>query len=210
MRLCIKTLVCLSGLFLINACTLFKKEITKPLIVSMSDTSFNVLVTSTADYMKYSATYSKEQIAKAFLIGFKHEASITKNVSLQFDDAGADFIVKVKMLTITESTRSDTIKNPKSPYNGQMVRLNVLESRADLEVTDVKHHKALGDCTNSKSRSEKETNNRSLDELVAGTNKDNTQYRTKLLDNDICLTLTQDVGRRIWMPLTRRMAKAIK
>jgi hypothetical protein len=46
--------------------------------------------------------------------------------------------------------------------------------------------------------------------LLSGTNKDNSIYRTKLMPAEIGLTLTQDVGRRIWVPITKKLSKKQK
>jgi hypothetical protein len=203
-------LAVLCFLFL-NTCTVFKKEIVKPVVVAMPDTNFTANVISTANFNKYSPLFTGGQLARAFMAGFKREAAITKNVTLKFDASGADFILKVKTLQVKETTTTQVINDPKSPYNGQQVELNVVEASAALEITSVaKPAKKMADCTNSKMRSERETNNRSLDEIISGANKDKTQYHTKLLQDNICLTLSDDVGRRIWVPVTRRIAKAIK
>ena len=89
--------------------------------------------------------------------------------------------------------------------------LNTIDCSAEVEITDVKNKtKKLSTCYNSKSRSEKLTHNRALGDLIMGSNKDHTNYRTKLLADDICNELAKDVGRRVWVPISRRIARAIK
>lgn len=198
-------------IFTINACTLFKKGISKPVTISISDSTFLAEKNAKANYIKYLDLQSPERLTSAFLKGFKSEAAITKNVSLKFNDDNADFILKVKRLVISESSKLETISDPKSPFNGQQVELNVVESSVTIEIIDTKNKtKKLMDCFNSKDRTEKLKNNRDIGDLITGTNKDNTQYRTKLLSDNICLNLSEDVGRRIWVPLTRRIVKALK
>jgi hypothetical protein len=198
-------------LFTIHACTLFKKGISKPITVSLVDSTFIAEKNAKANYIKYLDLQSSEKLSTAFLKGFKSEAAITKNVSLKFNDDNADFILKVKRLVISESSKLETISDPKSPFNGQQVELNVVESSVTIEIIDTKNKtKKLMDCFNSKDRTEKLKNNRDIGDLITGTNKDNTQYRTKLLSDNICLNLSEDVGRRIWVPLTRRIVKPLK
>ncbi len=192
-------------------CTAFKKNIEKPVTVAMPDQTIPVLVNSTAMNIKYSNTFSNQQLTEHFLKGFESEAKITKNVTLKNDAVMPDFIVKVKLLTITESSQIQKVNDPKSPYNGQDMVLNTINCSAELEITDTKTGaQKLSNCTNSKSRSEQITNNRNLDDLINGTNKDHTSYRTKLLSDSICINLSQDVGRRIWVPITRRISKQEK
>ncbi|MCE3260528.1 MAG: hypothetical protein K0S12_2169, partial [Bacteroidetes bacterium] len=92
-------------------------------------------------------------------------------------------------------------------YNGMEIVLNSVECSAEFEITDTRNKsKKLLNCYNSKSRTEKLKNNRDAGDLIFGTNKDKTEYRTKLLSDNVCLNLTQDVGRRIWVPITRRIS----
>jgi len=200
--------ICLFGLY---ACTLFKKSISKPVIVAMPDTSVPVKINSTAFNSKYVNSLSQEQLASDFLKNFESEAKITRNVTFQNVESGADFVVKIISLNITESSKIEKISDEKSPYNGQEMVLNTIDCSTEVEITDIKKgNKKLSNCYNSKSRSEKLKNNRDLGDLIMGSNKDHTNYRTKLLQDDICNELAKDVGRRVWVPISRRIAKAIK
>lgn len=200
--------ICLFGLY---ACTLFKKSISKPVIVAMPDTSVPVKINSTAFNSKYVNSLSQEQLASDFLKNFESEAKITRNVTFQNVETGADFVVKILSLNITESSKVEKISDEKSPYNGQEMVLNTIDCSTEVEITDIKKgNKKLSNCYNSKSRSEKLKNNRDLGDLIMGSNKDHTNYRTKLLQDDICNELAKDVGRRVWVPISRRIAKAIK
>lgn len=206
-----KILGSIALLFSLYTCTLFKKSISKPVVVAMPDTTVPVKVSSTAFNSKYVNGLSQEQLASDFLKNFESEAKITRNVTFQNLETGADFIVKIISLNITESSKVEKISDEKSPYNGQEMVLNTIDCSAEVEITDVKNKtKKLSNCYNSKSRSEKLKNNRDLGDLIMGSNKDHTNYRTKLLQDDICNELVKDVGRRVWVPISRRIAKAIK
>jgi hypothetical protein len=194
-------------ILVLGNCTLFKKQIVKPTVIALPDTLFVASTVSTVSFAKYLDHATVQQYARAFLKSFKGEAAITKNITLTYSEANADFILKVKSLTLKESSRLERITDPKSMYNGREIELNSVECSAVLEIEDVKNKtKKLNNCTNSKTRSEQFTNNRNLDDLVNGANRNNTNYRTKLLDDNICLNLSGDVGRRIWTPVTRRIA----
>lgn len=209
-RILIQLLVCSTLFFGLSTCTIFKKNIAKKVIIALPDTLYTPTLSSTALNAKYTVTITPQQVLAYFLKGFKEEGKNTANVTVQFSSENADFILKFKYLNVVESSTTQTITDPKSPYNGKSVVLNTVDVSAEFEMTDPKNpgEKAVT-CSNSKQRSEKETNNRSLDDLISGTNKDNTSYRTKLLNDIIGLTLSEDVGRRIWVPITRRVAKKI-
>jgi hypothetical protein len=207
----IKTAVCLFLLLSFNTCTIFKKSIPKAVIIALPDTLFTSTINSTAPYTKYINIITAEEVVTAFLKGFKQEAKYTSNVTLQFNTEGADFILKLNYLRVTESSKTQKIDDPKSQYNGQEVILNSVSVSADLDIVNVKNPtEKLSTCYNNKERAESETNKRDIGDLISGSNKDNTQYKTKLLNDKIAVSLSEDVGRRIWVPITRRIAKKLK
>lgn len=190
-----------------NSCTAFKKNISKQVTIALPDTLFNGSVTSSAQYTKYTATLTPRQAASAFLKGFAMEGKNTPNVKLQYTLEGADFILRINYLKIEETNKTQTISDPKSPYNGQQVMLNDVKVSAEFSIVEAKNtSKNLSACSDSKERSEWESSNRSIDDLVNGTNKDHTKYHTRLLSDNIASSLSEDVGRRIWVPITRRVA----
>ncbi len=193
-----------------SSCTLFKKNISKEVIVALPDTLFTASIGSTAMYTKYTNTLSSQQIVSSFLKGFVNESKNTANVKFQFGTEGADYLLKIKSLRISETSKTEKINDTKSAYNGQEVLLNTVEAYADLDITELNHPETkLNSCSNSKQRSESETNNRDLGDLVTGANKDHTKYHTKLLSDNIAISLAEDVGRRVWVPITRRISKQV-
>jgi hypothetical protein len=173
--------------------------------------TFSAYVKQNAPYIKYANVHSTEEITHAFLKSFESEANLTKNVSFKLNDESADFLLTVKVLDISESSKLETINDSKSPYNGQQIELNSIDCSVQIAIVNTKNKtKHLMDCSNIKSRSEKVKNNRDLGDLITGSNKDHTQYRTKLLNDNICINLAEDVGRRVWVPITRRISKNLK
>jgi len=197
--------------FALQTCTLFKKGIKKPVIIAFTDRTVPIQINSTAFNAKYTVSLSETSLVENFLKGFDSEAKFTKNVTIVSEEANADYILNVKSLKISESSKVEKISDEKSPYNGQEMVLNTIDVTAEVELINAKDKsKKLSGCSNTKSRSEKLKNNRDVGDLITGTNKDRTEYRTKLLDDNICANLSEDVGRRIWVPITRRIANAQK
>jgi len=195
----------------LQTCTLFKKGISKPVVIAFADRSVPITISSTAFNAKYTVNLSEWGLTENFLKGFDSEAKFTKNVTVVSEENNADYILRVTSLKITESSKVEKISDEKSPYNGQEMVLNTIDVSVDVEITNAKDKtKKLSTCSNTKSRSEKMKNNRDVGDLIMGTNKDHTNYRTKLLDDNICNNLSEDVGRRIWVPITRRIANAQK
>ncbi len=196
---------------LLSACTAFKKKIDKPIVISYNDQALQVIISNTASFVKYTTYNTKEQISAAFMESFKKEGAITPNITVSNDPATADYILNLKSITITESSAMQKIDDPKSAYNGQSIELNSVNCGVNVEIINVNHKEEKPvECYNDKKRSEQFTNNRDLSDLINGTNKDKSNYHTKLMSDSICMNLSSDVGRRIWMPITRKLEKEIK
>jgi hypothetical protein len=201
-------IICLAAF--INSCILFKKEIPKPVVIKIITPENFATVQMNANYSKYvsgDAAYYQAQ----FLNGFMNEAKITKNVTIDNNALNPDFILEIKKITVTESDFTQTVNDAKSENNGKEYLLNNVECYGEVDCIDGKTNKKIGmSCTNIKSKQEKLKNNRNLGDLISGTNKDRSTYRQKLLRDDIARQLTDDVGRRVWVPISKRIKKSLK
>lgn len=194
----------------IPACTIFKKEIKKPVVVKIVAPQDYTTLNTNVNYLKYVTRIPGDYQSK-FIENLISEGRITKNVTIDNESANPDYIIEVKGVSITESEFSQTVNDAQSQYNGQTFFLNKVEASCDVIVLDAKTNKQIGlNCSNNKSREEKLKNNRSLGDLVSGSNKDHKTYREKNLRDDIALDLAGDVGRRVWVPITRRIRKGLK
>lgn len=201
--------ICL-GLVL-TQCILFKKEIPKPVVVKIVSPVDFTNVNINANYAKYVVSTSDTEYQNKFLENIISEGKNTKNITIDNESATPDFIIEVKSLSVTESDFTETINDPKSPNNGKQFLLNKVECSAEVNCINGKTNKVIGlSCTNFKSKQEKLKNNRNLGDLIAGTNKDHSSYRQKLLFDNIASQLAGDVGRRIWVPISKRIKKSLK
>ncbi|MFO0358705.1 MAG: hypothetical protein ACK50A_17250 [Sphingobacteriaceae bacterium] len=206
----IKSLIIICLAAFINSCILFKKEIPKPVVIKIITPENFAIVQMNANYSKYvsgDAAYYQAQ----FMNGFMNEAKITKNVTIDNNALNPDFILEIKKITVTESDFTQTVNDAKSENNGKEYLLNKVECYGEVDCIDGKTNKKIGmSCTNVKSKQEKLKNNRNLGDLISGTNKDRSTYRQKLLRDDIARQLTDDVGRRVWVPISKRIKKSLK
>jgi len=196
---------------LLSQCTLFKKEIQKPVVVKIVVPENFTTVNINAGYSKYVGSNSQNEYQAKFIENLISEGKITKNITINNESTLPDFIIEVKNLNITESDFSQTVSDAKSEYNGKTFFLNKVEASCNVICIDGKTNKQIGfDCGNSKTRQEKVKNNRNLGDLVSGSNKDHSTYREKTLRSDIASDLAGDVGRRVWVPITKRIRKSLK
>jgi len=192
----------------LNNCSAFKKRISKPVTVAFTEPGSGASLSSSAFNTKYISLVNSAEIEKTFLESFRTEGSCTENITLSSSEENSDFILKLVSLSVSESSSTEKISDSKSEFNGQDIILNTVVCSAEFELVNTKNKtKTSFRCRNSKSRSEKVKNNRNIADLIFGTNKDRSNYRTKLLSDNICTHLAQDVGRRIWTPITRKIAK---
>jgi hypothetical protein len=192
-----------------QSCILFKKKVTKPVVINVVKDQAIVLIESNLPYTKYIQAYKQDSIFLKFMKGFNFEASFTSNVTLVFNEEDkASYTLLIKKIIVNESSSVETINNEKSEFNGKQVELHRVNCSAEVELIKLSDSKQLPIvCKNNKDKTEKIKNSRDISDLISGSNKDNTIYRTKLLSSDVGMDLAEDVGKRIWVPITRKLAK---
>ncbi len=214
MKLKLNNLVLIGFLisFSFQSCILFKKELKFPVVVNVVMDQATVQLESNLNFVKYINTYEKEAVLNEFLKGFNEEAQSTKNISIvNNNNIKANYNLIIKTIRVTETSHLETIQNEKSELNGQQVELAEVTCDAEVELIKLSEPDSKPiRCFNSIQKAEKLKNNRNLSDFVLGTNKDNSVYRTKLMPAEIGLTLAQDVGRRIWVPITKKLSKKEK
>ncbi len=198
-------------LVLAQACILFKKEIPKPVVLKIEEAPNLIFITSNAGYPKYVTNFTELDFYNAFMKGFNNEGALTKNVTIDNSSTNPDYIIKFNKVEIIESDFAETINNSKSTMNGQVVYLSKVEVTVNADCINAKTNKKVGmSCTNSKVKNEKLKNNRSAADIMFGTNKDKTVYREKGLRESIAKDLAEDVGRRVWVPISKRIKNDLK
>ncbi len=125
------------------------------------------------------------------------------------DNVSPEFIIQISSLDLTESTKMDTVNDAKSSDNGMVRELTLAGLKTYGTVT-----KARTSFTNKweadKDKNESITNNRSLDQMIEGKNKDNTVYREKAFGDDEFVTQAGVCGRRAAVRITHEIEKLLK
>lgn len=202
--------IILLNALVMTQCTLFKKDIKKPVVVKIVVPATFATLGTAVNYVKY-VVGSPNDYQQKFIDNLNAEGKATPNVTIDNDATNPDYIIEVKGLQVNEKEFSQTVNDAQSPNNGQTFFLNGVEASCDVIVLDAKTSKQIGmSCSNIKSRQEKIKNNRTLGQLIEGSNKDHKTYHEKTLRSDIALDLAGDVGRRVWVPITKRIRKSLK
>jgi hypothetical protein len=191
-------------------CTIFKKDIKKPVVVKIVAPEMFTSVSANVNYVKY-VTDSPNAYQSRFMDNFTSEGKSTANITIDNESQNPDYILQIKNLSVTEGEFSQTVSDASSPANGQTYFLNKVDVSCEVLCLDAKTNKQIGfSCSNIKGRQEKVKNNRTLGDLVSGSNKDHKSYHEKALRSSIAVDLAGDVGRRVWVPITKRIRKSLK
>ncbi|MBS1650965.1 MAG: hypothetical protein JSU07_03050 [Bacteroidetes bacterium] len=192
------------------ACILFKKQINKPVSININESNITPQVIAKAIVPKYCFKINPQQLVDSFWVGFYREAALTKNVTVLKNNPDCNYNYSLKAMIITETGKLDTIKNIKSKYNNEVLELSTIDCKVEVSYKNNKHPNLIETISDNKSQTENLSNNRTLDEIFSGQNKNNDVYHVKLLDNNEYYRIAERLGHRIWVPITRALSRAEK
>ncbi len=158
---------------------------------------------SSSKYIDYA---SAEEYKKLFMEGLEEEL-VQMGVTLT-EDAQSEFVLLITEFSLKETISSSTVDDSSSPYNGQTYQLHSCD--ADAEYTLYRNGKKVSSGWAGVSKEEKLTNNRNVGDYILGSNKDNTEYRHKGLDESVFSDLAKKCGRRTAARITKKVTKAMK
>ncbi len=167
--------------------------------------------TETKVYSSFDGKYAKEtnwsEYKNAFINGLKSESGFYNLEVIEDEKVRTDFTLEITKFYVSETSHSETVNDAASPYNGKSFQLSGCEANTTFVLYAGKKEKMLGEWFTSATKDEKITNNRNFGDYVLGSNKDNSQYRYKELDDNICTTLSEKCGKHVIAKLTRKIAK---
>jgi len=191
----------------IHSCYLGKK-IEQNLVIYIDKNEFYSKSISYVEYPQYLNNLTNEYYRDNFLKSLQNETTYQTNITLTQNPAEANYILKLKYFEVSESESKQTVNDAASPYNGQTYYLSEIDTKCDFDI--LKGTEKIGSYTAYADKDEKLKNNQTILQLAVGANKDNTQYREKSLQSDICNDLSEKCGRRTWNLFTQKLAKKLK
>ena len=157
---------------------------------------------------KYINNYSTDDYKKNYIAELKNELDIY-NLK-ETDKNNPDFTLIIDKFKVSETLSTETVNDEKSEYNGQSFEVSNCSVDVNFSLYYGNVDKEITSTFASASKSEKVTNNRNLGDYITGSNKDNSIYHFKGLNDDIFITLSKKAGRRTVAKLTKKIHKAIK
>lgn len=198
----------LTLLFLFVISILTSCYVSKPLAVEVRvslSTNFPVVIKNEGN-SNFVSKHSEADYRTAYVNELMKELAFNHIV---VDNAAPEFMVEISSLDLTESTKVDTVKDIKSKDNGLVRELTQAGLKTHGTVTrtsDQATHKWEAD----KDKNESLTNNRSLEQMIEGKNKDNTVYREKIFSDDEFVSQSAVCGRRAAVRISHEIAKMLK
>lgn len=196
------------SLLILIAC-LYGCYIGKPL--KTKSTMYVNFISEANVYASMDAKYAKEtswkEYKNAFIDGLKTESGYYNLEIIDNDKQNPDFTLDITKFYISESSSTETVNDAVSQYNGKSFQISGCSANSSFTLYSGKHDKMLGEWSSSSSKDEKISNNRNFGDYVFGSNKDNSQYRYKELDDNICTILSEKCGKHVIAKLTRKIAK---
>lgn len=181
--------------------------ISKPLADSKTiyiNNDFEILF-DVCDNAKYINTEQKDEYKKEFvekLIAELDYYNIKLNTTA---NSKADVDLEIKSFKMKETSGQETVNDEKSEYNGYTYTLN--DCVIEVEYALLKNGSEVGIYSNWVNKEEKISNNRNVGDYMFGTNKDNSTYRFKALDDDIFITLSKKLANRTASKITKKVKK---
>jgi hypothetical protein len=199
-------IVCLCAA-LNSSCLLFKTKIPAPVVISVDDTTIVPTFLLNGAFTKYTGNVNHEAVLAAFWKGFIEEAANTSNVTVVHNVDTCQIHVKLQQLIFTETASPKTMTNPSDPNSSKTFTLYEVQAEVVINYDDNKKGIQLSEIKARKHKAEKLTNRRSFFDVITGANKDQSNYRIKELNNDICVQYAERLGHRIWVPMARRLKR---
>lgn len=193
-----------------SSCILFKKEIKKPITLYVVNDGCEIELSQASYNTKYIPKCDSVSIMKNFLKGFDFEARNTNNVSIRLNDKpdSAEYFLKIKKIIAEEKEFQRDVKDGEVEIKGILLTNFSMRVIAELHIKDSPVRIYPIDIMESKE--EIYTNKSGLGDYDFGISKDGKQYRYKRLDDYVCIKLAEKLGKRIWVPITRKIAKNLK
>lgn len=197
-----------TGLML-NSCYL-GKQLDENVHVSIEDNFTVSKVNNQGD--TYIDNYSETDYQKYMIENLISSLEVCNVTVVDENSEAIDFVISVTRLNLDESTRTETVDDVNSEYNGRTYELATCEADADFSLYSNQSgsRSLIGSYSVFAEKEEKVKNSRTALDYMFGSNKDNTEYRHKLLSDDVFKVLSEKCGNRISAKATKKMAKSFK
>jgi hypothetical protein len=193
--------------FTIQSCYLGKK-IEQNLVIYIDKSSLITKSISNVQQPIYLNNYTIEQYTETFYNKLLNEVTYQTNITITDDVSKANYTLKLNYFEVVESESRQVVNDAASPYNGQTYYLSEIDTKCNFDI--LKGTEKIENYTAYADKDEKLKNNQTILQLAVGANKDNTQYREKSLQSDVCNDLAEKCGRRTWNLFTQKLAKKLK
>ncbi|MFH2140971.1 MAG: hypothetical protein ABIJ97_01010 [Bacteroidota bacterium] len=186
------------------------KQLDVPKNVMIED-NFTVKTDNSTSHI-YINNYSEAEY-KNFLMNNLKTSLVEYNINIvDINFSNIDYTIYVNTCELKETSRSEVVNDETSDYNGRSYELATCDADASfkLYLGKLSENNLVGEFSVYASKEEKLKNSRTGFDYMFGTNKDNKDYRQKLLSDDTFKDLAEKCGNRISGKATQKISKRLK
>ena len=160
------------------------------------------------EFPKYILHSTEQEYMRAFEKELQKELE-SMGVTVVTDmNTPVDFILTIDKFILGEIMEYTKVDDEKSTYHGQSYVLHSCYASTDFTLYNRGEKISTGWA--SVDKDEKLSNKRNVGDYIFGSNKDNTEYRHKGLQDDVCVDLAERCGRRTAARITKKISKFAK
>lgn len=186
------------------------KMLDKPTIVFIDESNLRLEINRDVNN-KYIDNASQDEYKANFLSALKDELQAC-NLVITDDPNKAEFTIATELILLKEYSVVNTVDDVASEYNGMTYVLSNCDvsSEAKLFKGSPASNVSIDVLNQFANKEEKLTNNRNVGDYIFATNKDNSSYRQKELNEKVFLILVEKCGKRTTASASQRLYKYIK
>lgn len=164
---------------------------------------------TTIDTTKYIDPAQFEAQRQEFVSAVKSQFQYD-NMTVVEPGENPDLVLVLTKLEFEESASTETVNDADSEYNGMTYKLHKCTVNGSGVLYDGARTKVLDNISASADKEEKVKNNRTIGDLITGDNKDNNDYRQKLLSDGVFAEVAAKCGHRVEGYVSSKVARMVK
>ncbi|MBN2681448.1 MAG: hypothetical protein JXR58_02995 [Bacteroidales bacterium] len=186
------------------------KMLEKATSIYIDDSSLNIELNRDVNN-KYIDNSGKDEYLNSFISALKDELN-SCNLIITDNPEKAEFSIRLNSLLLKEYSSTNTVNDAASEYNGMTYVLSNCDVSSGFTIFKgtVAAGNKIDEMSQFANKEEKLTNNRNVGDYIFSTNKDNSTYRQKELNEKVFINLVEKCGRRTTAAISKRLYKYLK
>jgi len=205
-----KALYILALPLILQAC-FFGRRLEEPVLIRLQYDNVQVTDATTIFSPRYVSNFTMDDYRDKVIEGVRSGLTGDNFIVLDKGDTRvANYSLEITNIEIKEALKTETVSDEDSEFNGQSYELSTCDVTADGTLTDENTGIEVDNFHAYADKNEKVKNNRTLGQLISGSNQSNNVYREKLLNDDVFSDVSLKVGNRLAARVSTKVYKLLK